>query len=160
MRAPFSSKHSPSPISASARCASGRKIAARADASLRRHQRSDAAIQHFAEGVDGDGAHARVALGERVGAQQHHGAGVGDGERFADADGMRAHEIDLQFADLVADNADIAQFADAGGDGVGKLVIGDERVDDGASAIDGFASVGVEQDGALVRARLRARLRA
>ena len=44
------------------------------------------------------------------------------GERFADADGVRAHQIDLQFANLIADDAHVAELAHAGGDGVGQLV--------------------------------------
>ena len=58
---------------------------------------------------------------------------------------MRAYEIDLQFAHLIADNVDIAQFADTSGDGVGDFVIGNKRIDDSTSAVHGFARVGSEQ---------------
>ena len=36
---------------------------------------------------------------------------------------MRAYQVDLQFANLVAGNANIAQFADAGSDCVGHLLL-------------------------------------
>ena len=79
-----------------------RQISARAHAALRGHQRSDAAIQHFAKRVDDGRAHAGVALGQRIGAQQHHGASLRDGKRLAHADRVGAHQVDLQFADLVS----------------------------------------------------------
>ena len=41
----------------------GSEIAARSHAALRRDHRSDAAVQHFAERVDDDGAHAGVSFG-------------------------------------------------------------------------------------------------
>ena len=53
-----------------------RKIAARSYTALRWDPRSHTAIEHLANGIDGDGAHARVAFGKRVGAQQHHSACV------------------------------------------------------------------------------------
>ncbi len=124
------------------------QIAARAHASLRRHNRSDAAVEHLAERVDDDGPHAGVALGERVGPQQHHGARFRDGQRLAHADRVRAHQVDLQFANLVAGDAHVAQFADAGGDGIGDLVAGDDLVDDGARPVDRLARVGSEKHGA------------
>ena len=61
---------------------------------------------------------------------------------------MRAHQIDLQFADLVAGNPYFAQFADAGGDGVGHLIVGDERVDHGARGVHALACVRRQQHGA------------
>ncbi len=91
--------------------------------------------------------HAREALGEGIGAQQHHGTGFGDRERFADADRVRADQVDLQFADLVAGDAHVAEFADAGGDGVGDLILGNQSVDYGARSIHALACVGREQHG-------------
>ena len=61
------------------------------------------------------------------------------------ADGVRAHQVDLQLADLIAHDVHIAELADASRDRVGNFIIGDERVDDGAGAVDGLARVGVEQ---------------
>src|SRR5271168_5138230 len=59
---------------------------------------------------------------------------------------MRAHEIDLQLANLVANDVHVAEFADSGCNGVRNLIVNDEFVDDRASAIDGFAGVGIEED--------------
>ena len=81
---------------------------------------------------------------------------VGDRERLADADGVRANEVDLQLADLVADDVHVAQLADASRDRVRNLIVGDERVDYGAGAVDGFARVGIEEHGPAFGAQLRA----
>ena len=37
------------------------------------------------------------------------------------------------------------KLADAGRDGIGNLIVGDEFVDDRAGAVHGFARVGIEQ---------------
>src|SRR5216683_1997298 len=94
-----------------------------------------------------DSADARMAFRKRVGAEQHHGARFGDRQRVANADGVRAHQVDLEFADLFSSNADVAELAYAGGDRVGNFVFGDESVYHGAGAVYGFARVGVEQHG-------------
>ena len=61
---------------------------------------------------------------------------------------MGAHQVDLQFADLVAGNADVAKFAHPGGDGVRHAVFRDQRIHHRARAIDRLAGIGIEQDGA------------
>ena len=72
----------------------------------------------------------------------------GIGERLADADRMRAHQIQLQLADLVAGDADIAQLADASGYRIRNFIVGDERVHHGAGARStACARVGREQHG-------------
>ena len=124
-----------------------RKVPAGAHAALRRDHRSDAAVEHLAESVDQHRAHARVPLGEGVGPQQHHGARLWDRERLADADRMGAHQIQLQLADLVAGDADVAQSADASGYRIGNFIVRYERVHYGAGAVDGLARVGVEEHG-------------
>src|SRR6267378_2410494 len=123
-----------------------RKIATRSHASLRWNHRRHAAIEHLADSVDSDAAYARVTLRQRIGAQEHHGARVRDRKWFTHADGVRAHEVDLQFADLIPDDVYIAQLADASRDGVRNFIVGDERVDDGASAVDGLARVRIEEN--------------
>jgi hypothetical protein len=126
------------------------EVSAGADAALRRNVGRDAVVQHFAERIDDEGADAGAAFGEGVGAKEHHGAGFGDGERVADADGVGANEVDLQFADLIADDANVAELADSGGDGVGEFVVSDDVVDDGAGEVDCGAGIGGELDGAVV----------
>ena len=61
------------------------------------------------------------------------------------ADGMRAHKIDLKLANLFANDADVTQFADASGDRVGNFVVRDERIHHRASAVDGLARIWSEQ---------------
>ncbi len=98
------------------------QIAARANAALRGNERSHAAIEHLAKRVDDDAAHAGESLGEGIGAQQHHCPSFRNGKRLADSDGVGSQQIYLQFANLVAGNAHIAEFADAGGDRIGEFV--------------------------------------
>ena len=93
-------------------------------------------------------------LGQGIGAQQHHGAGLGDRERFADSDRVRAHQVDLQFADLFTSDADIAQFADSRGNGVGHLVVGDKFVDDSPRYVHLLTGLGEKQDGAALAGHL------
>ena len=45
-----------------------------------------------------------MAFRERVGAEQHHGARFGDRQRLAYSHRVRADQVDLEFADLVARN--------------------------------------------------------
>jgi hypothetical protein len=116
------------------------EVAARTHASLRRDEGRNPAIQHFAQRIDDDGANARVTLGQRIGAQEHHGADFRGGERFTDPHRMGAHKVDLQLTNLFADDAHVAQLADAGGDGIGKFVAGDNFIDDGSRPVDGLAS--------------------
>ena len=68
-------------------------------------------------------------------------------KRFADTGGVGAHQVDLQLANLVAGNADVGQFAHAGGDGVRHAVFRDQRVHHRAGAIDSLAGIGIKQDG-------------
>ena len=59
---------------------------------------------------------------------------------------MRAHKVDLKFTDLVTGNADIAQFANAGCDGVGDFVVRDQVVDHGAGGIHSLTCIWSQQD--------------
>ncbi len=112
------------------------EIAARAHAALRRHKRSHTAIQHFAKRIDDDRAYAGITFRQRIGAQKHHGPGFRHGKWIADSDRVGAHQVDLQFANLIADNAHIAELSHASRDGVGQFVAGDDFVDDGSRPID------------------------
>jgi hypothetical protein len=61
---------------------------------------------------------------------------------------VRAHQVHLQLTNLVAGDAHVAQFAHAGGDGVGELVAGDNLVDDRACQVDCLPRVRRQQGGA------------
>ena len=65
-------------------------------------------------------------------------------------DGVRAHQIDLQFANLLARDADIAQLAHASRDGVGNPVFGHQRIHHGARAVHRLPSLGTKQDGTVL----------
>src|ERR1700686_1215637 len=123
------------------------QISTRAHTALRRHERSDAAVEHLAKRVDDDRAHAGMALGERICPQQHHGARLCNRQWFAHAYCMRADQVDLQFTNLVAGNAHIAQFTHAGRDGISDLVARDNVIDHGARLIDCLPRVGRKQCG-------------
>jgi hypothetical protein len=60
---------------------------------------------------------------------------------------MRAHQVDLQLANLVTGNPDIAQLADAGCDGVGNLFFRHQRIHHVACGVNAFASIRREQHG-------------
>ena len=60
---------------------------------------------------------------------------------------VRAHQVDLQFANLVADNAHVAELAHAGGDGVGDFVAGDDLIDHGARPVHSLARVRRQEHG-------------
>jgi hypothetical protein len=51
---------------------------------------------------------------------------------------------------MVAGDADVGQFSDTGGNGVGDAIVRDKVIDDGASTFDGGAGIGREQDRLLV----------
>ena len=67
---------------------------------------------------------------------------------------MRTYQVDLQFADLIAGDAYIAEFADTGRDGVGHLIVGDKRVDDGTCSVHPLARIGSQQHGSALRSHL------
>ena len=93
---------SPSPISTSARCASGaRSPLAPTDPRLG-HARMHAVIEQREQRVERLDANARVALGQHVGAQRHRGAHRAHRQRLVDAGGVAAQQIDLQRRQIVA----------------------------------------------------------
>ncbi len=98
------------------------KIAACANASLRWHHRMHAFIQHGADQVDHFRPHAGKSLGQRVGAQQHHGARLFLAQRLAHAYRMRADQVHLELPVLRRLNVHVAQLAHAGIDGISNAV--------------------------------------
>src|SRR3982074_132083 len=63
---------------------------------------------------------------------------------------MRTDQIDLQLTNLIALNFDVAKFADSCGDGVRDFVLRHQRIDDRTSAQHGLASVGGQENRALL----------
>ena len=111
------------------------QIARRAHAALRRHDGRDAAIQQIAEPLGDQRPDAREALREDVGADQHHGAHDVARQRIADAGAVGADHVALQLVEIFAGNADVGQQADAGIDGVDRVVAGGQPVDERARAL-------------------------
>ena len=66
---------------------------------------------------------------------------LGDGKRLTYSHSMRAHQVHLKFANLVARNAHVAQLADTGGDGVRHAILRHQCVHHGARPVYGFASL-------------------
>ena len=120
----------------------GSEIARCADRTLRRNQRMNFGVEHFAERVDNLRADAAEAFGERVGAEQHHGASFGSLSGVADSTSVRANEIDLELADLFGGDADGSEFAEAGVDAVGGGAAATSLFDNGAGSFHAFDGVG------------------
>ena len=99
-----------------------REVAARADGAAARHVRQHAAVEALHEQLDRHRARARVALRQRVGAQQHRRAHDLVRVRLADPAGVAAQEAELElFGQLLGDRAR-DEAAEAGVDAVGVLL--------------------------------------
>ena len=123
------------------------QIAASPNAALRWNKGRHAPIQHFAERVDDKCPHAGMTLGERISPQQHHGARLGLGKRCSHSHRMRSHKVHLQFADLLAGNANVTEFAYPGCNRVSNSIAGDNFVDHRAGQIDGLAGIRGKESG-------------
>jgi hypothetical protein len=100
----------------------------------------DAGIQHRTERFDHHRTHSTVALRQRVGAEQHHGAHFSLAERRADTAGMAANQIQLQLPDLIGRDPYCGEFAEAGIDAVDRCVARRQHVlDDRARSLHALA---------------------
>ena len=107
--------------------ASGARSPRRAHAALRRHHRSDAAIQQIAQPL----GHQRTNAGEAfastfarisiIARTTSRGSGSPTPAR------VRPDHVALQLVEILAGNADIGQQPDAGVDGVNRVVAGRQR---------------------------------
>src|ERR1017187_8559528 len=67
-----------------------------------------------------------VSEGQGVGAQGHDDARFGFGERWAEAAGVAAHEVELEAGEFAVRDAPFAEFAEAGVDAInGERIFGD-----------------------------------
>src|SRR3984957_20232887 len=123
----------------------GSQITAGADAALRRNKRRDAAVEHLAKRVNSLGAHPGETFGKRIRAQQHHGANLSRGQRRPNTHGVRSHQVDLHFANLLTRNTDIAQLSHAGCDRVGNCVACDKRIHHCPGTVHRCACVRIEK---------------
>ena len=115
----WSTRPRPSPITTSARWASGARSPDRTDAAARRHHRMHLVVEHADQQLHHLGADAGEAHRQGVGAQQQHGPHHLGGEWLANAGRVRTHQVALQLGGLVGLDPDIGQVAEAGGDAVG-----------------------------------------
>ena len=97
-----------------------REIPAGADGALLRNHRVDTAIQHLYERQRHQRTHTAIAERQRVGAQRHHHAGLGFGERASETARVAAHQVKLQAIDGVVGNAHFAELAEARIDAVNR----------------------------------------
>ncbi len=122
------------------------QIATCPHAALRRNHGMDAAIHHLAQGVDHGRPNSRAAFGQRIRAQQHHRAHHVLAQRLAHSGCVRAHQIDLQLANVVLRNMKIGEMADAGIDRIGDAIAGHQVIDDGARAVHCHARFRLQQN--------------
>ena len=97
------------------------EIAAGADRAARGHAREHAAVEAFDQELDRLDSRARVALGERVRAEQHRRAHDLVRVRLADAAGVAAEQAKLQLLDLVVRDRLRDEAAEPRVDAVGVL---------------------------------------
>ena len=99
-----------------------REVAAGADGAAARHVRQHAAVEALDEQLDGDRARARVALRQRVRAQQHRRADDLVRVRLADPAGVAAQEAELELLGQLLGDRARDEAAEAGVDAVGVLL--------------------------------------
>ncbi len=95
-----------------------------------------AALQQAQQQLDDLGPDARVAQGQGVGANEHHGAHDVGGERRTDAHGMAHQDVALQLRRLFWGDQDIFERAKAGGDAVDHLFLGNDGLHRGLRPLD------------------------
>src|SRR6478672_7558877 len=98
-----------------------RKIAGGPDRSTTRHDREHARCEAGEEQLDGLHAGSRVALGERVRAQEHRRADYLVGIGLADPARMRAEQPELELGGLLGGNCNRHEAAETGVDAVRVL---------------------------------------
>ncbi len=95
----------------------------------------DTRIEHRNERLEHDRPDARMALGEHVGAQQHHCACLRHAERCANAARMRSDEVHLQRAQVFVLDPDVAELSKPGVDSVDGISLEQDLVDDPSRSV-------------------------
>ena len=121
------------------------EVAGRADRAPARHDRQHVALEQAEQQLDELGADARVALGEAVDEQQQHAAHDLVRQRLADADRMRAHEVELQLRGVRRVDPHRREIAEPGRDAVHDGAVGDHRIDRLATAHEPRPGLGRER---------------
>ena len=115
------------------------EVAGGAQRAPRRHPRHDVGVDARGQVLGHREPDARVAARHRVQADGHRRAHDLARERRAQPDGVAAHQVLLQLADLVDGDVRGGQQAEAGGDAVGDLLAGDDGGDDVVGRLDALA---------------------
>ena len=122
-----------------------RQVAGGADGALARDDRHDIALEQREHELDQPGAHAGVPAPQRAGEQQQHPAHDLVGERRPGADGVRAHEVDLELRGVGGRDPHAGELPEAGRDAVDRAPARERRLDDVAGGGDALAVGGVER---------------
>ena len=106
-----------------------RKVAARADAALLRHQRQESRVQDGNQRVHEIRTHAAGRPEQHVGAEQHQSAHDVGRKRIAHAGGVAADQVGLELVEIVRRDANVGELAESGVDPVHRAPTGDRGLD-------------------------------
>ena len=139
---------SPSPISTSARCASGARSPLAPTDPRDGTTGCTRAVEQLDQQLERLEPDAGEALRQHVGAQRHRRAHDRHRQRLADARGVAAQQVHLQLRQRLGGNLHFGEVAEAGVDAVGRRVAIGELVDDGARGAHARARRSVSDTGA------------
>src|SRR5215471_2113351 len=111
------------------------EIAGCANGSLRRNYGMNFIIQHVAECLYNERAHATKAFGQRIRAKKDHATSFCAAEWFTDPACMRPNEIHLKLADLLGRDANAGEFAKTGVDAICGFAGSDKSIHNGAGSV-------------------------
>ena len=121
-----------------------REVARCADRSLRRNERNQAGVVNGEKRIDHRLANARVAARETRRLEAEDQPDDRRGERVADADAVRADQVELQLRQVGAVDARAGELAEAGVDAVDRRIAGRGALHDGGAGADALARCGVD----------------
>jgi hypothetical protein len=124
-----------------------REVARGPHRALGRDNRDHVALEHRQQQLDDLRAHSGVPPAQRCDQQREHSAHDLSRQRGAGADGMRAHEVELQSRGVVGADAHAGQVADAGGDAVDRASGSQRAVDHRTRAGDPCAVLSGQRRG-------------
>ena len=123
-----------------------REIAGGADRALTGNDRDQVRLQAGRQMLDGGPAHARRALREARELERHHEPHDRNGQRLADAGGMREHDVALERREIGGADAHARELSEAGVDAIDRLALGDDGLDGLGAGLDGGAAILIERD--------------
>ena len=121
-----------------------REVARCADRSLRRNEGNQAGVVNGEERIDHGLANARVAARETRRLETEDQPDDRRGERIADADAVRADQVELQLRQVGAVDPRAGELAEAGVDAVDRRIAGRGPLHDRGAGADALARCGVD----------------